>query len=52
MSILSVMPNEFWEPADLEDEDDDPPPATACEILTVTGPCGWWSAALANDDDE
>lgn len=50
MSILSVMPCEWYEPPDLDDEDD-PPPTTTCEVLTVTGPCGWWSAAIANDDE-
>ena len=51
MSILSVMPAEWWEPADLEDEDD-PLPTTTSEALTVTSWYGWWSADQANDDDE
>ena len=51
MSILGLYADMWWEAPETDDEDDDPPPATACEILTVTGPCGWWSAAIANDDE-
>jgi hypothetical protein len=46
MSILSVMPAEWWEPADLEDEEEDaPPPAILVDLLTVTASYGWFTAA-------
>jgi hypothetical protein len=52
MSILSVLPGPEWfEPADLEDEDDDlPPPAITADVLTVTGSYGWWTAAQTEDE--
>jgi len=50
MSILSVMPAEWWEPADLIDDDDDlavyPPDA-----FTVAAWGGWWSAAPDLSDE-
>ena len=52
MSILSVMPCEWWEPADLEDEDEDPLPYLPGELLTFGPTFGWWTAEQADDDDE
>jgi hypothetical protein len=53
MSILSVMPAEWWEPADLEDEDDDaPPPAITTDLLTVSRGVVWLTVSDPTNNEE
>jgi hypothetical protein len=51
MSILSVLPAEWYEPADLADEEEDAP-VYPPDAFTFTASGGWWSAAPADDTDE
>jgi hypothetical protein len=48
MSILSVMPAEWWEPADLIDEEEDVAvyPSDAFTVFAS----GWWSAGADLED--
>ena len=46
MSILTMTPGpEWYEPADLIDEDQDDAPEWPCEALTFAGGLVWWSDA-------
>lgn len=50
MSLLPWWDN-WYEPADLEDEDDQPVPPP--ELLTVSYGCGWWTnTSLLPDLDD
>jgi hypothetical protein len=54
MSILSVMPcfDWYYEPPDLEDEEEDaPPPAILADLLTVSHGVVWFTAAPTADDE-
>jgi hypothetical protein len=54
MSILSVMPCPDWyyEPADLDDEEEDvPPPDIAADPPTVSHGCVWFTTADPTDDE-
>jgi len=53
MSILTMCPSpEWYEPADLIDEDEDDAPEWPSEALTASHGLIWWTAALDTTEDE
>jgi len=53
MSILGLYSHQYYDPPEVDDDDQDDQPAPAAEALTVSAGLVWWtaSAELPDTDD-